>query len=134
MKAIEELHFPDDVRYAEDHEWIAQKGGILRIGISDFAQDQLGDIVYVELPSVGDTFEKGAEFGTVESVKAVSELYIPVGGEIVAINTELEDAPEAVNNTPYTEGWMVEVKPSDPAELEALMDQTAYLDMLKGQK
>lgn len=132
MKAIEELQFPDDLRYTEDHEWVAQKGDTLRVGISDFAQDQLGDIVFVELPPVGDTFEKGAEFGIVESVKAVSELYIPVGGEIVAINTELEDAPEAVNNAPYTDGWMVDVKPGDPAEFDALMDRNAYLDMLKG--
>lgn len=132
MKAIEELQFPDDLRYAEDHEWVAQRDDTLRIGISDFAQDQLGDIVFVELPQVGDTLEKGAEFGTVESVKAVSELYLPIGGEITAVNTELEDAPEAVNNAPYTDGWMVDIKPSDPSELDALMDQEAYLDMLKG--
>ncbi len=132
MKAIEELQFPDDLRYAEDHEWVAQRDDTLRIGISDFAQDQLGDIVFVELPQVGDTLEKGAEFGTVESVKAVSELYLPIGGEITAVNTELEDTPEAVNNAPYTDGWMVDIKPSDPSELDALMDQEAYLDMLKG--
>ncbi len=132
MKAIEDLQFPDDLRYAEDHEWVAQTGGALRIGISDFAQDQLGDIVFVELPAVGETFEKGDEFGTVESVKAVSELFLPIGGEITAVNTDLEDAPEAVNNAPYTDGWMVDIKPADPSELDALMDQMAYLDMLKG--
>lgn len=132
MKPIEELQFPEDLQYAEDHEWIDQTGDTLRIGISDFAQDQLGDIVFVELPEMGEVFEKGAEFGTVESVKAVSELYMPVSGEIIAVNTELEDAPEAVNNAPYTDGWMVDIKPADTTELEALMDQKSYLGMLKG--
>jgi len=132
MKEISELQFPEDVRYAEDHEWARPGDGTARIGISDYAQDQLGDIVFVELPQVGDTFEKGAEFGTVESVKAVSELYMPVGGEIVGINTTLEDAPENVNNAPYTDGWMIEVKPADPAELDRLMSRDAYLEMLKG--
>ena len=131
MKEISELQFPEDVRYAEDHEWV-RPGETIKIGISDYAQDQLGDIVFIELPGVGDTFEKGAEFGTVESVKAVSELYIPVGGEIVGVNPALEDAPELVNNDPYNEGWMVEVKPGDPGQVDSLMDKAAYLDMLKG--
>lgn len=132
MKAIEELDFPDDLNYTKDHEWIENRDDIMRVGISDFAQDRLGDIVFVELPEVGDTFEIGAEFGNVESVKAVSELYMPIGGEIVAVNLDLEDAPEAVNNNPYTDGWMIEIKPGDPTESDTLMDQTAYLDMLKG--
>jgi glycine cleavage system H protein len=132
MKEIDDLTLPDDVRYAEDHEWVKQQGDTVRIGISDYAQDQLGDIVFVELPQVGDRFAKSAEFGTVESVKAVSELYMPVGGEITAVNAALEEAPELVNNEPYAGGWMVDVKPDDPAARDALMDKNAYLAMLKG--
>ena len=133
MKEISQLNLPDDLRYAEDHEWARSEGGNIRIGIDDYAQDQLGDIVYVDLPQAGDTFAKGEEFGSVESVKAVSELYLPVGGEIIEINTKLEDSPELVNGGPYDDGWMVLVKPDDPAELDALMDKNAYLEMLKGQ-
>lgn len=133
MKEISELNLPDDLRYAEDHEWARSEGGNIRIGIDDYAQDQLGDIVYVDLPPVGDTFSKGEEFGSVESVKAVSELYLPVGGEVIEINTKLEDSPELVNGSPYDDGWMVLVKPDNSAELDALMDKDAYLEMLKGQ-
>jgi glycine cleavage system H protein len=132
MKEISELNFPDDLRYTEDHEWAKQEGEQIRIGISDYAQDQLGDIVFVELPQVGDTFAKGAEFGTIESVKAVSEVYMPLGGEIVAINETLEDAPELVNNEAYAGGWMIVVKPSDINEFKALLDHDAYIEMLKG--
>jgi len=132
MKEINELVLPEDVRYSEDHEWAKLEGDKVRTGISDYAQDQLGDIVFVELPQVGDTFQKGAEFGTVESVKAVSELYMPLGGEIVAVNTALEDAPEMVNNSPYEDGWMVDIKPSNSSEMDQLMDNTAYLEKLKG--
>ncbi|OQY58079.1 MAG: glycine cleavage system protein H [Desulfobacteraceae bacterium 4572_88] len=131
-KAISELNFPDDLRYADDHEWAKSEGDKVTIGISDYAQDQLGDIVFVELPQAGTTLAKGEEFGTVESVKAVSELYMPIGGEILAINPELEDAPELVNNEPYTRGWMVEVRPDDFSEVDALMDKAAYLKMLEG--
>ncbi len=133
MKEISELNLPDDLRYAENHEWARSEGGNIRVGIDDYAQDQLGDIVYVELPQVGDTFSKGEEFGSIESVKAVSELYLPVGGEVIEINTKLEDSPELVNGSPYDDGWMVLVKPDNPAELDALMDKDAYLEMLKGQ-
>ena len=132
MKEIGELNFPEDVRYAESHEWVKADGDTAKIGITDYAQDQLGDIVFVELPDVGESFEKGAEFGTVESVKAVSELYLPVSGEIVAINGALEDAPELINNTPFSDGWMIEVKLDDSSELDALMDKDAYLSTLKG--
>ena len=132
MKEVSELNFPDDLRYSDDHEWVKQVDGVVRVGISDYAQNQLGDIVFVELPEVGDTFEKGQEFGTVESVKAVSELYMPVGGEITAVNEALEDAPEQVNNEPYAGGWMVDVRLQDPAEYGELKDQKAYLEMLKG--
>ena len=132
MKELSELKFPDDVRYAEAHEWAKSEGDTVKVGISDYAQDQLGDIVFVELPEEGDSLEKGEEFGTVESVKAVSEIYMPVGGEIVAVNSGLEDAPELANNTPYTDGWMIEVKPDNPSELDNLLTADAYLEKLKG--
>ncbi len=132
MKELSELNLPEDVRYTKDHEWARKNGDNVTIGITDFAQDQLGDIVFVELPETGDSFAAGDEFGTVESVKAVSELYMPLDGEVVAINDALEDAPELVNNAPYDKGWMLEVKPSDPGEFDQLMDRTAYLEMLKG--
>jgi len=132
MKELNELNLPEDLKYAEDHEWVNLTGDTAKIGISDYAQDQLGDIVFVELPGVGDSFAKGDEFGTLESVKAVSELYMPVGGEVTAINEALEDAPELVNNDPYGEGWMIEIKVSDASETEALMDKDGYLEVLKG--
>jgi glycine cleavage system H protein len=130
MKEINELNLPDDLKYAKNHEWARFESDKVKIGIDDYAQDQLGDIVFVELPEVGATFSKGEEFGTVESVKAVSELFIPIGGEILAINTSLEETPEHVNNSPYEDGWMIEIKPSDVAEIDALMDKEAYLKML----
>jgi len=132
MKAISELNLPEDVRYTDDHEWAKKNGDVVRIGISDYAQDQLGDIVFVELPEVGSSFDKGEEFGTVESVKAVSELYMPIGGEVTAINDALADEPERVNSDPYDGGWMMEVKASDPAELDAMKSKADYLEMLKG--
>ena len=132
MKELNELNFPDDVRYAESHEWARSEGDTIKVGITDYAQDQLGDIVFVELPEVGDTLDKGEEFGTVESVKAVSELYMPVGGEVVAINDTLEDAPEKVNNSPYSDGWMIEIKAENLSELDDLMESDAYLASLKG--
>lgn len=132
MKEISELNLPEDVRYTKDHEWVRKSDTGVVIGISDFAQDQLGDIVFVELPEVGDSFAVGDEFGTVESVKAVSELYMPMGGEIAAVNTALEEAPELVNNAPYDKGWMIEIKPADMGEVDQLMDRAAYLEMLQG--
>lgn len=132
MKEISELNFPDDLRYAEDHEWSRMENGEVTIGICDYAQDQLGDVVFVELPEVGDTFDRGQEFGTVESVKAVSELIIPLSGEVTAVNANLEDTPELVNSEPYAGGWMLKVKLANPGELDDLMTKDAYLDMLKG--
>lgn len=131
-KEINELVLPDDVKYSKDHEWAKSQGDNVRIGITDYAQDQLGDIVFVEVPEVGDTFDQGSEFGTVESVKAVSEMYMPVGGEIAAVNEALEDAPELLNQDPYGKGWIAEVKAADPAEMDDLMDKKAYLESLKG--
>lgn len=131
MKEINELELPDQYRYTGDHEWARLEDGNCVIGINDYAQDQLGDIVFVELPEVGSTFEAGDEFGSLESVKAVSELYIPLNGEIMAINETLEDGPELVNEDPYGRGWMIKVKPSDPSQYEALMEKEAYLQMLQ---
>jgi len=133
MKEVSELQLPDDVRYTEDHEWARAEGEKTKVGISDYAQDQLGDIVYVELPQTGDSFDKGQEFGTVESVKAVAELYMPVGGTILAVNSALEKSPELVNKDPYGDGWMIEIEPSDPAQFDALMKKDVYLEALKGQ-
>jgi len=132
MKDVSLLNIPDDFRYAEDHEWAGLEGDNVVIGINDYAQDQLGDIVFVELPKIGSSFNKGDEFGTVESVKAVSELYMPVGGEIIEVNSALEGTPELVNKDPYKEGWMIKVKPHDTAEFNLLMTKDAYLEMLKG--
>ncbi len=132
MKEIHELELPGDVRYAADHEWARDEGDQVRVGLTDYAQDQLGDIVFVELPQVGRHLERGAEFGTVESVKAVAECYMPLGGEILAVNQALEDSPELVNQSPYGEGWLLVLKPDDLNELNQLMDQDAYIDMLKG--
>ena len=131
-KEISDLILPDDVRYTDDHEWAKQEGENVKVGITDYAQDQLGDIVFVELPGVGSSFDKGEEFGTLESVKAVSELYMPIGGEIVAANEALADTPELVNSEPYTGAWMIAIKPSDSSEVDALMDKAAYLNTLKG--
>ena len=131
MKEIDELKFSDDLHYSEDHEWVNVEGDTAKIGISDYAQDQLGDIVFVELPDVGDSFQKGDEFGTVESVKAVSELYMPISGEVTAINNALEDSPELVNTQPYDDGWMIAVKIADPSELDALMSKDDYYKMIK---
>ncbi len=131
-KEIKELNFPEDVRYTDDHEWAKKQGDVIKVGITDYAQDQLGDIVFAELPQVGDAFEKGAEFGTLESVKAVSELYLPVGGEVVTVNEEITDAPELVNNDPYGGGWMLTLKPSNAGEFDTLMDREAYIAKLKG--
>ncbi len=132
MKKINELIMPDDLRYAEDHEWARLEGDRVRVGLDDYAQDQLGDIVFVELPQVGDTLKKGGEFATVESVKAVVECYIPVTGEITDVNKELEDAPELVNQSPYGDGWFVELNPSDASEMETLMTSTECVEKLKG--
>ena len=132
MKEINELNLPENIKYSKDHEWAAIQGDIVTVGINDYAQDQLGEVVFVEMPQVGDKFDKGEEFGTVESVKAVSEIYCPVSGEVVEINEALEDAPELVNNDPYKEGWIMKIKPDNPSEMDDLLDKAAYLEMLKG--
>lgn len=132
MKELNELDLPANVRYSEDHEWAKIIGKTIRVGVSDYAQDQLGDIVFVEMPEVGDSFEKGEEFGSLESVKAVSELYMPMSGEVVAVNEELSDSPELINEDPYA-NWIVEIAPSDKGEYEDLMTAEEYLDTLEGE-
>jgi glycine cleavage system H protein len=117
------------VRYLESHEWVRPEGEEAVVGISDFAQDELNDVVYVELPEVGDSLEKGKEFGTVESVKAASEVYMPVSGEVVAVNEALEDSPELVNQDPFGDGWMIRVRVMAPSELDDLLDAEAYRAM-----
>ena len=131
MKELNELHLPDDIRYTDEHEWARITGDTARIGVSDYAQDQLGDIVFVEVPAVGDTIARGEVFGTLESVKAVSELYLPLSGEVVAVNTALTDAPELINQDPYA-AWIIEVRPTDAGEYDQLLTAAAYLDLLRG--
>jgi glycine cleavage system H protein len=117
--------FPAHLKYTKDHEWLRQDGAEVVVGITDFAQRQLGDVVFVELPEVGRVLKQGESFGTIESVKAVSELYTPVSGEIVAVNRDLDVHPEAVNKTPH-DTWMIRLKPTAPDEASALLDASAY--------
>ena len=118
--------FPSDLRYTHDHEWVRPSGATWRVGITQFAVDQLGDITLVDLPKEGDEITKGQRFGTIESVKSVSDLYAPVSGKVVAVNAHLKDAPEDVNAEPYGKGWMIELQPNDKAELDELMASDAY--------
>lgn len=118
--------------FSKEHEWVqVVEGNLVRIGISDYAQDQLGDIVFVELPEVGDEISANESMGSIESVKTVSELYAPITGKIVKVNEELEDSPELVNESPYEQGWMVEAELADPSELDALLSEEAYLQYIK---
>jgi glycine cleavage system H protein len=118
--------YPDDVKYSKDHEWVRAGGDEWEVGITDFAQSELGEVVYVELPEVGESFAAGDEIGTIESVKAVAEVYAPIAGEIVAVNEGLADAPERVNEDPHGEGWLVRMRPASEDALGDLMDASAY--------
>jgi glycine cleavage system H protein len=120
------MAYPTQYRYTKDHEWISAKGDVATIGISDYAQHELGDVVFVEFPAVGTKVEAGKTFGTVESVKAVSEIYAPANGEVVEINGELQNRPETINSDPHGSGWLIKVKLANPAELNTLMDAAAY--------
>nr|MDH3153333.1 glycine cleavage system protein GcvH [Bacillus licheniformis] len=122
---------PKELRYSEEHEWVKTEGDKVRIGITDFAQSELGDIVFVELPEVGDEIKADEPFGAVESVKTVSELYAPINGKVVEVNEDLEDSPEFVNESPYEKAWMIVVEPSDASEIENLMTAGQYEDMIK---
>lgn len=126
------MNFPDELKYTKEHEWVRDNGdGTITIGITDFAQGELGDIVFVELEAEGTEFEQDDVFGTVEAVKTVSELYCPVGGEIVELNEELEDQPELVNTDPYGSGWMVKIKINDESELESLLTVDDYKEIVE---
>jgi glycine cleavage system H protein len=120
------MEFPEELRYTDEHEWVMVEDGLVTVGITDFAQDSLGDVVFVELPEVGTVLEAGKPFGVVESVKAVSDIYAPVSGEVVEVNEELPESPEVINTSPYEDGWMIKIKISDPSELNDLMDANAY--------
>ncbi|HWV38537.1 MAG TPA: glycine cleavage system protein GcvH [Vulgatibacter sp.] len=128
-----ELSYPEDLRYTEDHEWARKEGDVLVVGITSFAQSQLGDVVYVDLPDVGKEVKAGSDFGVVESTKAVSELLSPVDGTVTERNTPLIDAPETVNEDPYGKGWMIKVKPADPGAFDKLMDAKAYAEFVSKQ-
>lgn len=130
MKEFKELLFKEALLYTEDHEWVNREGQTLMVGVTDYAQDQLGDIVFVEMPEVGESFSKGDEFGSLESVKAVSEIYLPVSGEIVEINDALADAPELINQDAYL-NWIVKIKPADRGELDQLLTPDQYRAMLE---
>lgn len=120
------MDFPAELKYTEDHEWILIEDEVATIGITDFAQDQLGDVVFVELPETGDQLEAGKSFGVVESVKAVSDIYAPLSGEVVEVNADLPDEPEMVNSSAYEDGWMIKLRISKPEELETLLDASGY--------
>ena len=120
------MNFPADLKSSKEHEWVRVEGNTGYVGISDFAQKELGDIVYVEIESIGETFAKDAVFGTVEAVKTVSDLFIPVSGKVLEKNTALNDNPEAVNTDPYGKGWMIKIEFTNAAELDSLMDADAY--------
>ncbi|MBX3278691.1 MAG: glycine cleavage system protein GcvH [Acidobacteria bacterium] len=127
------MAYPEELYYTKDHEWLRVEGDEGTIGITEFASDALGDVVYVELPDVGEKFQQGKPFGSVESVKSVNELFIPISGEIVAINSELVDAPELVNNAPYGQGWMIRVKIGSKTEIDALLTSSEYEDFVAEQ-
>jgi glycine cleavage system H protein len=120
------MSFPSDLRYTHDHEWLEARGASWRVGITQFAVDQLGDITLVDLPKEGDLVTKGQRFGTIESVKSVSDLYAPVSGKVTGVNTPLKDAPEQVNAEPYGAGWMIELEPMETAEIDELMNAADY--------
>ena len=126
------MNVPEGLRYSVDHEWVQVDGDSVRIGITDYAQDALGDVVYVDLPSTGTHVEAGATFGEVESTKSVSDLFAPVSGEIAAVNDELADEPERLNTDPYGDGWICTIKMSDAMQLEALLDAAGYTALIDG--
>lgn len=124
------MNFPTNVKYTNEHEWIRLEGEEAYVGITDYAQTQLGDIVFVDVPTEGETLEKGETFGSIEVVKTVSDLFLPVGGEILEVNPALEENPELVNKAPYGEGWIIRIKPTDVSEAEELLDAEAYKKLI----
>lgn len=126
------MNVPADLKYTKDHEWVKVDGDEATVGITDFAQGELGDIVYVEIETEGDTIDANEVFGTVEAVKTVSDLFMPLSGEIIAVNEDLEDTPEKVNESPYEEGWMIKIKLSDLSELDSLLSADDYKEHIGG--
>ena len=120
------MEFPEDLRYTKEHEWARVEGNVVRVGITDFAQDALGDVVYVDVPEIGTEVQANEPFGEVESTKSVSDVYAPVTGRVVERNAELADSPQLVNDSPYGDGWMIAVEPADPSEMEGLLDAAGY--------
>lgn len=120
------VHVPADLRYTEGHEWVRDEGDVVRVGITAYAQEQLGDIVYVDLPDEGASLERGQSFGEVESTKSVSDLYAPVSGTIVARNVQLDESPDVINSAPYADGWIVTIAPSERSQLDELLDAASY--------
>ena len=126
------MNFPQNLRYTNEHEWIRVEGDIAYVGITDYAQDQLGDIVFVDIPTVGESLEAGESFGTIEVVKTISDLFLPVEGEVLEQNEALEENPELVNKDPYGEGWLIKVKPVELKDVENLLDAEAYKAVVNG--
>ena len=124
------MNFPENLKYTKDHEWVSIDGDIATVGVTEFAQSELGDIVFVELDTEGDTMDQNEVFGTIEAVKTVSDLFMPLSGEITEVNSGLEDAPESVNESPYENGWMIKIKLSDTSELARLLDVAAYKELI----
>jgi glycine cleavage system H protein len=124
------MNFPENLKYTKDHEWVRVEGNIAIVGISDFAQSELGDIVYVEIETVGETLDKETVFGTVEAVKTVSDLFMPVSGKIISLNEEIANKPESLNSDPYGSGWMIRIEMNNPSELNALMSAADYRQMV----
>jgi glycine cleavage system H protein len=120
------MSIPEELKYSEDHEWAKKDGDVIVVGITDYAQGELGDVVYLDLPAVGDTFNMKDPFGSIEAVKAAADLYMPISGEVVAVNEDLPDNPETINTDPYGEGWMIKIKIANTEEYDALMDAAAY--------
>lgn len=128
------MEFPEDLKYSKQHEWVLVEGSVATVGITDYAQDQLGDIVFVELPAVGDKVSKEDAFGVVESVKAVSDVYAPLSGKVLEVNDDLPENPEMVNEDPYGDGWIIKIDLSDPDELEELMSAAEYEEYIAEEK
>ncbi|MER3554841.1 MAG: glycine cleavage system protein H [Meiothermus sp.] len=127
------MDYPETLRYSKSHEWARQDGDMIAVGITDYAQDQLGDVVFVELPSVGKTVAAGNSIAVVESVKTASDIYAPVAGEVVEVNAALADKPELLNSSPFEDGWMFKIRPSQPGELDTLMSAAAYRQFVESQ-
>jgi glycine cleavage system H protein len=126
------MNVPEELRYSNDHEWVSRDGDVVRVGITDYAQDALGDVVFVQVPAVGAVLKAGESFGEVESTKSVSDVYAPVTGTVVEVNEALADGPQALNEDPYGDGWICTIRMSDPAEFDALLDAAAYGALIEG--